>query len=68
MTETPSSTWVGAWQQTESLLALREFSDVSRRVMPAHPSTVLVRDTRALLHPEAPLRFMSASVAARLMR
>ncbi|MEJ7647679.1 MAG: MarR family transcriptional regulator [Nakamurella sp.] len=35
MTETPSSAWVGAWQQTESLLALREFSDVSRRVMPA---------------------------------
>lgn len=32
------------------------------------PSTVLVRNTRALLHPEAPLRFMSASVAARFMR
>lgn len=32
------------------------------------PSTVLVRDVRAVLHPEAPLRFMSASVAARLMR
>lgn len=31
------------------------------------PSTLLVRDARSLLHPEAPLRFMSASAAARLL-
>lgn len=32
------------------------------------PSTLLVRDPRWLLHSEAPLRFMSASAAARLLR
>ena len=35
MTETtPSAPWVATWEQTESLLALRELTDLSRRVAP----------------------------------
>lgn len=30
-----SERWRAGWQQTDSLRALREFSDVSRRIMPA---------------------------------
>lgn len=35
MTQKSSASWVTEWQQTGSLIALREFSDVSRQVMPA---------------------------------
>lgn len=35
MTETSSAAWLTQWRQTGSLAALREFSDVSRQVMPA---------------------------------
>lgn len=46
--------------------ALIERSVARRRH--GRPSTLLVRDARSLLHPEAPLRFMSASVVAGLLR
>lgn len=46
--------------------ALVERSAARRRH--GRPSTLLVRDARSLLHPEAPPRFMSASAVARLLR
>lgn len=35
MTQSSHASWVTEWRQTGSLTALREFSDVSRQVMPA---------------------------------
>lgn len=35
MTNAPGPEWVDQWQQTDTLLALRELSDLARRVTPA---------------------------------